>query len=167
MSVFKTLKKLSKNEGGVALVEFALILPALLTLTALIIDFTIWMFDFHRSNEASRRVARLMTLSVPLVDQFELESDGIEVCTGAGCTAMAVILAEAQTIQPRLTADNIQVTYEVADIGGTGSSEGYKVLITTEIIDIRLDLIMLPFVPGIPDYVTYSSTITNSMTRWY
>ncbi|WP_419901824.1 TadE family protein [Kiloniella sp.] len=147
--------------------EFALILPALVALSALIIDFTIWMFDFHRSNEASRRVARLMTLSVPLVDQADLEVDGIEVCTGAGCDAMAALLAEAQTIQPRLTADNIQVTYEIADIGGVGSSEGYKVLITTELINIQHNLLMLPAVPGVPDYVTYSATVTNSMTRWY
>lgn len=169
MSVFKLIRRFRKDQKGAALVEFGLILPALLAISALIIDFSIWMFEFHRTNEAARRIARLATLSEPLVDQAVLEADGTELCTvsNTNCTGIDDWLAEGQTIQPSLTSANIQVTYDLADIGGLGSEEGYKVLVTTELVDINHTLIMVPIIPGVPDSVTYSSIRTNSITFWF
>ena len=87
MSGFRVrLRALWRNTEGNSLIGFALLLPALLGFSFAILEFSLVAFDFHRANEATRRIARAATMLPPLVDQDTLTSAQTVQCSGSSCT---------------------------------------------------------------------------------
>jgi hypothetical protein len=120
----RALRRLLRDREGGALVEFGLILPALLLVSFGAIEFTITMFDYHRLGEAARRGARQAIISAPVAKLETLQAAGTITCTkksslSCGSATMQTsasanfnaILSAVQEIAPGVAAANVTISY--------------------------------------------------------
>jgi Flp pilus assembly protein TadG len=82
-----TARRRTRDERGVALVEFALILPALVLLVFGVLDFgkaiNYWLDANHLSNEGARWVVVKKNLGTPLPTYLRNQADTEELRTGS------------------------------------------------------------------------------------
>jgi Flp pilus assembly protein TadG len=166
MSVSK-LRALWRDTDGNTLVGFALLSPVLLSLTLGIVEFSLLAFDFHRANEATRRIARAAAMTAPLVSETTLTSNGTAQCSGAGCAGLDALTDGADDIFPDITVSNVQVTYSLTGIGDLATPGGVKPLITVTLTGLTHDLVMLGAFPGLPTSITFPSFSTSILGTWY
>ncbi|MCH6567168.1 MAG: pilus assembly protein [Nitrospinae bacterium] len=102
---------------GNALVGLAFLLPIVLGLSFGILEFSVLIFDFHRANEATRRIARQAAIIAPLVDQATLSNNGSATCTGTACKGLAALTEVAKSVFPKIGPENVAITYSLTDIG--------------------------------------------------
>lgn len=168
MSGFRVrLRALWRDTGGNSLVGFALLLPALLGFSFAILEFSLVAFDFHRANEATRRIARAATMLPPLVDQNTLTSATTAQCTGSSCTGLAALTAEAQQIYPNITVDNVEITYTMTTVGDLATPGGIKPLITVRLTGLTHEFLLLRAIPGVPANMTLPPFLTSMLGVWY
>ena len=171
------MTRLVRDTGGNALIGFALLLPVLLGFCFGILEFSLLAFDFHRANEATRRIARQATMIQPLVSETTLNNNGTTTCTGAGCDGLAELTAAANaihsaTILREITPDNVAIIYSVTDIGGPDiPTAAKKPLITVRLTGLEHDFILLGslrgFFPNAPTGITLPAFSTSMLGLGY
>lgn len=173
------LRRLLRDSGGNALVEFGLILPTLLLVTFGAIEFTITMFDYHRLGEAARRGAREAIMTAPVAKLETLEATGTITCTNTGSiscgaatkhsTASAnfnAILAAIQEIAPGVTASNVTISYTWSGIGDLTTPGGIKPVVTVELTNVTHEFTLLSIIPAL-DHIVLPSFTTSVVANAY
>jgi len=164
--VFRT-RKIIKDESGATAVEFAFIMPMLITLCFGLIDFIALFFEYHRANEATRLIARELASQSPLVSQSNLLASNPYSCVTGTCSDITPALSSAKKLIPYLSAANVEVTYEAVDIGNVGYALAYKPLITVKLVDVTYNFMFLSFVPGLPSELPVNPAETTLIGNWY
>lgn len=109
-----TLPKLGRGEAGAELLEFALVLPAFLLITAGIVDFGFVFQQYHVVTHAAREAARLAI--VPNTTDVAIErrvkayvnAGGL---TGLPSTSITSVEIPTQPGGPRYRGVKVTVTY--------------------------------------------------------
>jgi hypothetical protein len=183
MSAFKNLTAIARREfgrlnradEGATAVEFGLILPMLVLVCLALLEFTIIVFDYHRASEATRRGARVVAISEPILDPESLTTGGTVTCLGAGggvtCNGGAAdspevfnsVIAEMQDILPAIQAANVVVEYQDIGLGDITTPGGIIPLVTVRIVDLDHPFLMLQGFPGFGPSIPYPDFTTNQM----
>ncbi len=161
------IRKFLKNREGATAVEFAFVMPVLLLLSFGIIEFCVVFFEYHKANEATRIIARNLSRVAPLVNEATLTAANTYTCTVATCGGIDGVIADAQTIIPSLTSADVEISYEVTDLGNIGYSVGFKPLIVVKLTDLQYDFIILGAFPGVPDSFALNPAETSMLGKWY
>lgn len=164
--MFRFRKFLRGDNGGTA-VEFAFVMPLLLMISFALMEFAGLFFQYHRVNEATRVITRNLATSTPLVAQDTLIAANTHTCTADTCAGIADALSGTSSILPNLVSTDIEITYEVKDIGNVGYAEGYKPLITVKLVNLGYDFIMAGLIPGLPDTIALNPSESSMLGRWY
>ncbi len=160
------------REGATAM-EFAMILPVLLLLTLGALEIGLIMFDFHKVSEATRRGLRTALINDTIIDLGDLDTTPIP-CTGSGgvsCSGGSVdnsgsfdaIVAAMQAVTPRITGDNVIVTYSDSGLDISGTGETTTPLVTVEVTGLAYEFTALSYLPGLPDELTLPSFDTTRL----
>jgi Flp pilus assembly protein TadG len=176
----RTLRRLLRDSGGGALVEFGLILPTLLLVSFGAIEFTITMFDYHRLGEAARRGARQAIMSPPVAKLDTLQAMGTITCTNTGSlscgsatkhtTAAAnftAVLSAIQEIAPGVGASNVAISYAWSGIGDLSTPGGIKPVVTVQLTGVTHQFTLLSIIPALDNIVLPSfstSVVANAYT---
>ena len=162
------MKRLLRDTRGNALVGLAFLLPIMLGLSFGILEFSVLIFDFHRANEATRRIARQAAMVAPLVDQATLINNGSATCTGTGCANLAELTAVAKSAFPKIAPENVAITYSLTDIGND-LPVGFlrKPLITVRITGLQHDFLLFNGLAGVPKSLTFPPLTTSTLGRWF
>ncbi len=173
------LRRLLRDSGGNALVEFGLILPTLLLVTFGAIEFTITMFDYHRLGEAARRGAREAIMTAPVAKLETLEATGTITCTNTGsisCGAttkhstaaanFSAILTAIQEIAPGVAASNVRISYTWSGIGDLTTPGGIKPVVTVELTNVTHEFTLLSIIPAL-DHIVLPSFTTSVVANAY
>ena len=161
------LRALWRHTEGNSVIGFALVLPALLGFSFAILEFSLVAFDFHRANEATRRIARAATMIAPLVNQNTLTTAQTAQCTGSSCTGLDALTADAQQIFPNITVDNVQITYTMTTVGDLATPGGIKPLITVRLTGLTHEFLLMRAIPGVPANMTLPPFVTTMLGVWY
>ncbi len=161
------MKKLLRDTRGNALVGLAFLLPIVLGISFGILEFSVLIFDFHRANEATRRIARQASIVEPLVDQDTLTNNGSATCTGTGCPNLAELTAVAKSVFPKLNPENVAITYSLTEIGDLDTPGGVKPLITVRITGLQHDFLLFNGLAGVPKSLTFPPLTTSTLGRWF
>lgn len=173
------LRRLLRDSGGGALVEFGLILPTLLLVSFGAIEFTITMFDYHRMGEAARRGARQAIISPPVARLETLQAVGTITCTktsSISCGAallhasasanFTAILSAIQEIAPGVAGSNVTISYSWSGIGDLTTPGGIKPVVTVELANVTHQFTLLSILPAL-DHVVLPSFSTSVVANAY
>jgi hypothetical protein len=163
------MKKLLRDTRGNALVGLAFLLPIVLGLSFGILEFSVLIFDFHRANEATRRIARQAAIVAPLVNQATLTKNGSATCsTATGCTGLVALTEVAQSVFPKIGPENVVITYSLTRIG-EDLPLGFlrKPLITVRITSLQHDFLLFNGLNGAPKSLTFPPLTTSTLGRWF
>ena len=164
--------RLARDRRGVEAIEFAFIGPVLLMLTLGVLEISIAMFQYHRASEATRTGARVAVIQSPITAVDDLKNTSIT-CTGAGgavtCVGAAVtsaasftaVLAAMQVSLPDLISSNVVVSYAPSTVFADDTTGLVTPLVTVRIVNYTYDLIVLNYVPGVPDTITFPPFATT------
>ena len=147
------------RQSGAAAVEAALIIVIFLVLVLGIIEFAMLIFNASSLVEATRAGARYLIVNEPVVDRSELSDCANMPVINCGSTSGAScdgVVALMQKFYPRLTADNVEITYSCSS---TGYSESYFYIYDVE---LRLVGVQYQFItPGILGFSGYGDRATS------
>ena len=174
------LRKLLRDSGGGALVEFGLILPTLLLVSFGAIEFTITMFDYHRLGEAARRGARQAIMTAPVAKLDTLQAMGTITCskptTTLSCGSatkhdnaaanFTAILTAMQEIVPTVAASNVTISYTWSGIGDLSTPGGIKPVVTVELTGVTHQFTLLSIIPAL-DHIVLPSFTTSVVANAY
>lgn len=157
-------KNILEDKIGGALVEMALVLPILLSVTFGICEFGYVLFQNNSAQKATQIGARYAATRAPVIDNLTAcfvsttgESAGTdcvdvpnydtysETCPGSGdCNALvyADVLARMQTVYPAVKAANLEITYTSTGLGYVGRNRPVPA-ITVRIKDLEYSFIAL------------------------
>jgi Flp pilus assembly protein TadG len=149
-------RRLLGDVGGAMAVEFAILAPTLIVITAAAFEFLWLMYDYQSATDATREGVRTALISDTLADLANLETTDI-VCTFSGgstsCaggtvesgadTAFAAIVAAMQQPKADVANGNVQVTYSWSQVDGAGSPLKTP-LVTVALINMNHELFLLP-----------------------
>ncbi|MFQ5534981.1 MAG: TadE/TadG family type IV pilus assembly protein [Sphingomonadales bacterium] len=174
MSVCSIPRKLLRARDGATAVEFAIIAPVVLLLSAGIMEFTILMFDYHRAGEAARRGARIASFQTAIGRLDNLADGATVTCSASGgggvtCTNGPVvvdqtfftILAAMREIMPEIEGENLTVSYAPSGIGDITTPGGIKPRVTVELEGLEHDFILFGGFTGLPDSLLLPSFSTT------
>lgn len=166
------LGRLRRDRSGAAAVEFAFILPALLMLTAGLIEFSMVLYDFHRAGEATRRAIRAALINPPLAELDNVAATSI-VCTSGGCTgaaatgdmatSFAAIVAAMQTINPDIANTNVVVAYSASGLDDVATPGVVTPVVTVSVTGLTYTYIMTGFIPGLPTTFSFPDFSTSAL----
>lgn len=164
--MYRLIKFIRCSRGATA-VEFAFIMPLLLLISFGVMEFSGLFFQYHKVNEATRVIARNLATTAPLVSEATLIANTTHTCTTDTCTDMTVALAGTSAMLPNLTSNDIEITYEVKDIGNVGYSGGFKPMITVKLTNLAHSFVVLGAFPGMPESIALNPSETSLLGRWY
>lgn len=159
---WRRLVGLGGDREGAAMVEFAFLAPVLLVFSFGIIDLTLYLFDYHRAGEATRRGTRTATIAPAIIDIDDLNPGDKATCTSSGgavncgvyatpdSASFARVLTQMQFIQPYVAENNVVIDYQLSDVGDPTTPGGTLPLITVSLINMPYDLTMLKAFPLMP-----------------
>ena len=145
-----TRRNLLTDCTGATAAEFAMVLPLLLILLFGVIDGGRFLWEFNRAEKATQVGARVAIVTNVLAEEIGTQdyvgvngltqgdripaSDFTPVtCTSGGCgtgytfdsdTFNNVLLPRMQAMDPRITADNVEVEYTGSGLGFAGDPNG-------------------------------------------
>lgn len=134
-----------RDRRGAMAVEFALIAPLLLLVTAAIFETIFLISDIQTASEATRRGARIALVENPIVAYSTVAKNSSITCTQKGGTVscstgtvaaaatFTAMVTAMQQIAPWITAENVRVTY--AKSGIDTDAKLLTPLITVEIVN--------------------------------
>lgn len=165
-----------RDESGEAIIGFAFTLPILLGLMLAILEFGLVALDYHRAGEAVRRGARVAATILPVADTSGFTAGSVVTCgatAGLDCDGETasrpdnfdVIVAAMRDIYPKLTAANVELVYTASGIGEPDTPAGILPLVTVRLLDVEHDYMMLDYVPGVPNTLTFPPFTTNQIGR--
>ncbi len=169
----RLIRAFSGDRRGVAAVNFALMLPALIGLSVGVIELSMLIFDYHRAAEATRLGARVAVLSDPVAVTDDLASFGPKTCSSNGvsvtCTdgnvnsvaSFEAIVDEMQRVMPKLQPTNVEVTYEATGLGDPDSPAGSPPWVSIRLVNVSHDFIAPSVVPGLPDQISFGPFTTS------
>ena len=171
----KAIASWRRCRRGTAGTEFALVLPALLLLTLGALEVGLIMFDFHKVSEATRRGLRAALIEDAIIDLADLDSTPIT-CTGSGsvsCSGGSVdnsgsfdtIVAAMQEISPRISGDNVIVTYSDSGLDISGTGETVTPLVTVEVSGLSYEFVAMTYIPGLPEQLDLPSFDTTRLAH--
>lgn len=170
------VRTLAADRSGASLVEFTLILMILLVMTFGIAEFGYAGFQWANAEAATQRGVRLAatrsaaitgvsdcgpstSVSVGQPCSSDPNSYGWTVTCNAGsggpnCDAatLARIVQEMQRSYPKLTANNVNVTFSGAGLGFQGLGRPVPI-VTVELTGLTFDFIALDGLIGLPDQI--------------
>ncbi len=150
---------------GAMAVEFAILVPTIIVVTAALFEFVWLMYDYQVATDATREGVRAALVGDTLANLANLEAQDI-VCTFAGgstnCvggavstgadTAFAAIVAAMKEPKADVANDEVQVTYSWSQVDGAGSSLKTP-LVTVSLINATHELFLLPqWVPMVSQF---------------
>jgi len=171
----RRLRGLEKEESGEALIGFGILLPILVLVCLSILEFSLVVFDYHRASEATRRAARIVAISEPLIDPVNLvaggtlncvSSLGAVSCSGVPALSPAVfdgLVAKMQEILPTIGPENIQIDYSDVGLGDATTPGGIIPMVTVRLVDLEHPFLMLSGFPGFGPSFTYPPFTTNQL----
>lgn len=160
------LQRLRGDRQGATAIEFAVAFPIVFMLTLALIDFMLLLLDHHRASEAARRAVREATILPPVVQLSSLTPGGSSICANSAgsvsCSSGSVqnaevfadLIAAAQPIFPRLTAENLRVIYQDVGLGDPDLPGGILPQVSVELQNVEFKFTALGMLPGLPDKVT-------------
>ena len=170
-----TWRRLGADRRGESLIGFALVAPILMLLSLGILEFSLVVFDYHRAGEATRRAARLASISTPVADVSGFAAGSTIQCSSAGgavsCggidaadpAAFYAIIAEMRAILPSIAPENLEVVYSDSGIGDPTTPGGIIPLVTVRLVGLDHPFLFLCGFPGIPSGVTFPPFLTNQL----
>lgn len=173
MSAPSPLRRFGGDEGGEAMIGFALVLPMLVLLTIGTLEFMLSVFDYHRAGEATRRGARAAAIADIMVGQDALAAAGTVTCAsngtavtcgGAGALApvtFTAVVADMQAILPTLTAANVEVVYGLSGLGDITTPGGLIPMVTVRLKSLRHEYLMVSGLPGLGSGFTFPPLATS------
>jgi Flp pilus assembly protein TadG len=173
------VRRLLRDSGGGALVEFGLILPTLLLVSFGAIEFTITMFDYHRLGEAARRGARQAIMSPPVAKLDTLQAAGTITCnkaptlacgaatlqTGAA-TNFNTVLSAIQEMAPAVDGTNVTISYTWSGIGDLSTPGGIKPVVSVQLTGVTHQFTLLSIIPSL-DHIVMPSFTTSVIANAY
>lgn len=160
---------------GALAMEFALVLPLLLTVTLGTLELGVIVFNYHTASEATRRAARQAAIQDPIPDLEDLSSADI-VCTSSGgsvscggttvdsADSFTAIVTSAQATTSWVDSDNITVTYSDSGVVADAAGNIVTPLVTVRITGVRYEFITLGLIPGMPTGFDYPAFTAARMT---
>ena len=146
--ISKSRQFLHLGTAGVAVVEFAIIVPVLLAITLGIVEFGLVLFEYHRLGEATRRGAREAVIETPMAQLTGLTSGSVDcqgpsgavTCTGGAVSSavedtFTLVLAGMQDILPTLSDSNVHVIY--SDSGITDPTATPGIITPTVTVEVQ------------------------------
>jgi len=173
-------RSFGKDKSGATLVEFALIAPLLFLITFAIFQFAFVFYQFQALNAAARMGARVAVTRASVITGFNDCGPGVAATPGQPCALNAAsrtwapvscgagtacanpatfnrVLLEMRRIYPRLTGNNVRITYSPSGLGFQGLGRPVP-LVTVTITGIAADMsVLAPFgIPALvlPDFAT-------------
>ncbi len=148
---------------GAMAVEFAILVPIIIVVTAALFEFVWLMYDYQAATDSTREGVRAALIGDTLADLANLETQDI-VCTFTGgatsCsggtaasgadTTFAAILAAMQVPKADVANNEVQVTYSWSQVDGAGSPIKTP-LVTVSLINATHELFLLPQWVGMAD----------------
>ncbi len=148
---------------GAMAVEFAILVPIIIVVTAALFEFVWLMYDYQAATDATREGVRAALIGDTLADLANLETQDV-VCTFSGgstsCSGgaaassanatFAAILAAMQVPKADVANSEVQVTYSWSQVDGAGSSIKTP-LVTVSLINATHELFLLPQWVGMAD----------------
>lgn len=155
------------DTSGMSLVEGVLVLPLMILVSAVMIEFGAAVHQYNQAVQAVHLGARLAAVSDPLVDLSDLESDsnaieGIATPTDArsvSCGAGEAIACDVAGLERLINGspavigmarvssliqpENVKVTYFRSGLGYVGRPAGPVVTVVVELVDVTFDLFLL------------------------
>ena len=145
----------ASRQGGVAMVEFAIIMTVFFVLVFGILEFAVAMFDWNRVVEATRAGAR-----AAIVDNPACSGMANGVCPGAcNPSATSPILARMRKIAPELKPSEVWISYQCTTLGASDRPEPIPV-VTVQVRDVQHAL-FVPGLLGLPATITLPSFATT------
>lgn len=171
------LRAVFVDRGGATSVEFAVVLTGLMVVSLGIVDFTLLMFDYARSAEATRRGARVAAISPPVGNLDTLASAPVKCThngTSVGCDGTAVangatfdnIVTEMKAVYGDIAPYNVEITYTASGIG-EAETGGYKPHVEVRLIDFQRAFYGLQAVAGVASSITMPSFPTAVLGSSY
>ena len=165
MSVCSRLRKwcrVWRESTGSTAIEFAIMGPVILLLTAGILESMLLLFDYHRATEATRRGARLASYQQPVAELDSLDGGATVICSSAadvvncgGATLFSVatftaVLAEMREIVPQIQQEDLEIVYAPSNIGDITTPGGLKPQVTVRITGVVHEFILFGGFSGLP-----------------
>lgn len=175
LSFWTRIHNFQRNDEGEAAIGFGLLLPLLVLMCLTILEFSILIFDYHRAGEATRRGARTVVISAPIIDPDSLVSGGVIVCTGTGggvsCNGgsaqapevFLVMITEMQEILPQIQHENVEVEYRDVGLGDATTPGGIVPLVTVRLVNLSHTFLMLQGFPGFGLSIPFPPFTTNQL----
>ena len=161
--------------SGESIVGFAILAPILLTVTLGIMEFSLTIFDYHRASEATRRGARLATISQPVADVGAFAAGTVITCSSSGdaisCSGLDAalpgvfdtIVAQMQAVLPAIMPENIEIEYSDSGLGDAATPGGIIPIVTVRLVGLTQSFYFIGAIPGLPDGFTFPPFTTNQM----
>jgi Flp pilus assembly protein TadG len=149
--------------GGVAM-EFALLVPALMLLTAAIIEFVALMYDYQAATDATRVGVREALIGPAVANLNTLQADSPVICTASGgvasCgttgvtadadAAFAAILTEMQFLKQDIAESNVTLIYTWSQLDDPAAVPSIVTpLITVQLTNLTHEMFLLPQFVGV------------------
>lgn len=159
MNIYSVIKNLRKKNEGSMIVEMAIIGPILVLMTIGILEFILAFTSYIQVNEAMRAAAREAFLQDTVADIDNLETlDAVcqkDVGDTLDCGSYAVnseaafnaIVAKAVSVYPKLTENNIIVTYSPSGVGSSSTTDGTVPTVSVEVRDYSYQFIATNLMP--------------------
>lgn len=151
------LRRFARDGEGTAIVEFALILPALVIMIIVLFELLLMGLTYHQATEAARRGARMAIIARPIVEVNDIadgqkvsckvtsEGGAVNCTTGSTMVAPATfdtILGEMKAIMPNIKETNLIVEYSPSGHGDIETPGGKIPLVTVRIVDFQHKFLM-------------------------
>lgn len=175
-------RRIRKDEGGAAMVEAAIAMTLLLTLTLGFVDFGYALYQWNAAAKAVQVGARTAMVSSPAITAVSASANTADLslvgttmatdtyfytCTGtSGCTdqpSFNLIYNRMVTFFPRLQPQNVRITYAATGLGYWTRPGGPVPTITVSLEGLTFQFFFLGGLLGFDDITIPSmrSTVTG------
>lgn len=169
------VRRLAGADGGSAALTFALLLPALVTLSVGTLEMVLMAFDFHRATEATRYVGREAAIAPPVPDLTGLTEGEAIVCTaqsgtlscGDAAIENAAVFDELGAALaarlPQADDTSLSLRYANTGLGDAESPGGILPVVTVRLAGVAYTFRAMQVVPGVPDSVSFPPFSTTQV----